>query len=112
MRYAQIAKEMTRTTRKLSYKEFVESLPEVLDELARDHDTLLVEKNGSTFRVGLAEPELDPRLPPLPPLEVRMEALRKSAGGFHTPTRERFLEELRIMRQQDSEAVLDSGLSR
>jgi hypothetical protein len=94
---------MAKVVRKLSYKEFVESLPEVLDELARDHDTLLVEKNGSTFRVGLAEPALDPRLPPLPPLEVRREALRKSAGGFHTPDKEKFMEELRIMRQQDSE---------
>ena len=93
---------MAKVVRKLSYKEFVESLPEVLDELARDHDTLLVEKNGSTFRVGLAEPALDPRLPPLPPLEVRREALRKSAGALKGVDIDKLKGDLRIQRQQDS----------
>ncbi len=91
------------TKRHMSYEEFVAGLPGVLDELARAGETVLIEKNGQTFSVGPTNPELDERLPPLPPLEVRLEALRKSAGGFHTPDREKFLEELRIMRQQDSE---------
>ena len=94
---------MARQTRKLKYEEFAGRLAEVLDEVAAGHETVLVEKNGTTFSIGLAEPELHEGLPPLPPLEVRREALRKSAGGFHTPDREKFLEELRIMRQQDSE---------
>jgi hypothetical protein len=70
---------------------------------SRADDTVLIEKNGRTFSVKVAESEKHSSLPPLPPLEVRLEALRKSAGGFHTPDREKFLEELRIMRQQDSE---------
>jgi hypothetical protein len=103
MRYARIGDEMPKTTRKLTYEEFAEHLPDVLDELPVTHDPILVENDGRTFRVALAEPALDPRLPPLLPLEERLELLRQSAGGFHTPDREKFLEELRIMREQDSE---------
>ena len=91
------------TKRRMSYEEFVAGLPGVLDDLARADETVLIEKNGRTFSVGVMEPEKHSALPPLPPLEVRLEALRKSAGGFHTPDKEKFLEELRIMRQQDSE---------
>jgi len=103
MRYARIGDEMAKTARKMSYEEFARRLPEVLDEVARDQESVLVEKNGHTFSVSPAAPETPTGLPPLPPLEVRLKALRESAGGFHTPDREKFLEELRIMRQQDSE---------
>lgn len=75
----------------------------VLHELARAGETILVEKNGHAFSISPAEPELDPRLPPLAPLDVRMETLRRGAGGFHTPDRQKLLNDLRIMRQQDGE---------
>lgn len=94
---------MAETVRKISYEEFAEHLPEVLDELARARETLLVVKNGHTFRVGIAETDLDPRLPPLPDLETRLRILRETAGGFHTPDREGFLAYLREARGQDSE---------
>jgi hypothetical protein len=93
---------MAKIARKMSYEEFAEHLPEVLDELARDEDTLLVEKNGHIFRVSVTEPGLDSRLPPLPPLEVRLEALRRSAGALKGVDIEQLKADLRIMRQQDS----------
>jgi hypothetical protein len=94
---------MANATRKLSYEQFAEHLPDVLDELARAQDIVLFEKDGKTFRVELAEPELDPRLPPLLPLETRLRILRETAGSFHTPDREAFLAYLREARGQDSE---------
>jgi hypothetical protein len=93
MRYARIGDEMPKTTQKLTYEEFAEHLPDVLDELAVTHDPILVEKDGRTFRVALAEPALDPRLPPLLPLEERLELLRQSrwwvsyAGSRKVPGR-------------------------
>jgi hypothetical protein len=91
------------TKRRMSYDEFVAGLPDVLDDLARADETVLIEKNGRTFSVEVAEPEKRSSLPPLPPLEERLRILKETAGGFHTPDREKFLEELRLMRQQDSE---------
>jgi hypothetical protein len=87
----------------MSYEEFVAGLPGVLDELARTDETVLIEKNGRTFSVEVAEPETHSSLPPLPPLEERLRILRETAGGFHTPNREQFLQELRDARHQDSE---------
>ena len=90
------------TKRRMSYDEFVAALPGVLDELARAGATILVEKDGTTFRIALEAPELDERLPPLPPLEVRLEALKRSAGALKGVDIEQLKADLRIMRQQDS----------
>ena len=103
MRYDRVGDEMAKLARKLSYKEFVESLPEVLDSIAREDKVVLVEKDGVTFSVEQAGAEGHSKLPPTPPPEVVRRILKETAGGFHTPDREGFLKELREARGQDSE---------
>jgi hypothetical protein len=93
---------MAKTQRRLSYEEFVRSLPQVLDEIAQDDEAVLVEKNGTTFSITTVGSEPKNGLPPLPPLEVRLEALRKSAGALKGVDVEELKADLREMRQQDS----------
>jgi hypothetical protein len=91
------------TERRIRYEEFVRNLPDILDELAREREILLVEKNGTTFWVGIASPGRA-GLPPTPPTDVVRRILKETAGGFQTPDREGFLRELRELRGHDSES--------
>ena len=93
---------MAKLMRRMSYEEFAEHLPEVLDALARADETVLVEKNGKTYSLELAQSRAHEVLPPLPnPEEVR-EALRKSAGALRGVDIDQLKADLRIQRQQDS----------
>jgi PHD/YefM family antitoxin component YafN of YafNO toxin-antitoxin module len=58
---------MAKVERRISYEDFVARLPELLDELDRDHKTVFIEKNGRAFLIGPAEELRLAGLPPLPP---------------------------------------------
>ena len=91
------------TKRRMSYGEFCETLPQVLDSLTSEEDLVLVERDGQLFKVArVAEREgLDPRLPRVSPERTR-EALRKSAGALKGVDVDQLKADLRLQRQQDS----------
>jgi hypothetical protein len=88
--------------RKISYEELEADLEGILDEVAREHEVVLVEKNGHIFSVGLAE-GLPRRhlLPPHDPDALR-KAIQESAGALKGIDIDEFKAELREMREQDS----------
>jgi hypothetical protein len=87
--------------RKISYEEFAEDLPNILDEVARDNEVVLVEKNGRVFSVGLAKARQTSGLPPHDP-DALLKAIYESAGALKGLDIEAFKAELREMREQDS----------
>ena len=88
--------------RKISYEEFVEDLPAILDEVARDGEVVLVEKNGQVFSIGLAESLPRRQILPRHDPEALRRAIQESAGALKGLDIDAFKAEMREMRQQDS----------
>ena len=89
------------TQRKISYEELEADLAGIFDELARDHETLLVEKDGRIYTVGLSDSETQANLLRTDP-EAQRRAVLESAGALRGVDIEQLRADLREMRQQDS----------
>jgi hypothetical protein len=46
---------MTREARRIAFEEFAAELPDLIEELARDHEEILVEKEGRVYRIGAVD---------------------------------------------------------
>lgn len=87
--------------RRIDFDEFAAQLPEVLEELAREHGQILVEKKGKLFRVEATE-----EMKPHDPERVR-GILARNSGAMRTVDIEALKRDLREERQQASEGRPD-----
>ena len=89
---------MTKEARRIGFEEFAAELPDLIETLAREHEQVLVEKEGRVFRVSAVDETVRAHDP-----ERLRRILARNSGAFKTIDIEALKRDLREARQQDSE---------
>jgi hypothetical protein len=90
---------MTKETRKIDFDDFAAQLPILLDALAREHEQVLVEKDGKLYRVEATDETAGEK--GHDPDRVR-RILARNTGAMKTVDRRALTQDLHISRQQAS----------
>lgn len=99
---------VTRELLPIPFEEFARRLPTIFDAIAKEHQAVVVERNGQLYRLA-PQPKQPAQRPDEPqdiwqgydPERVK-EALRLGAGVLAGIDRQELLEDVRAQRSQDS----------
>jgi len=92
---------MTKETKRIDFDEFAAHLPMFFEELAREKEPVLVEKEGQLFRVEAATTAHLRGMHPHDPERVR-RMLRKTTGAFKGVNPKELMKDIHASRQQAS----------
>jgi hypothetical protein len=90
---------MRKEIRRIDFDEFAAQLPALLETLAREHEQVLVEKEGKIYRVGATDESASAK--PHDAEAVR-RALARSTGALGNVDRRTLMRDIHAGRQQAS----------